>query len=175
MAVAFAILAIVMLTVTLVITTSSNTYRKISSDLNLQYESQMAMSQIHEYVIDCNAYIAVSSDVNNNSLYIFNKTDATHYEAYKFAKKADSDELYFYKKTIETDDFLPDNPGNFSFAPETETGQLMSSYVTSFTAAVSSSSAIITINYESGSKTYTGEQTIALRNQINDISSKVPQ
>lgn len=164
MAVAFAILAIVMLIVTLVITTSSNTYSRIATDINLQYESQMAMSQLQEYVIDCNAYIAVSSGVNN-SLYIVNKTDDADYMIYKFAKKPDAEVLNFYKKTT-TD------PNDFIF---TDDGELMSSYVTSFSAAVSTTSATITINYESGSKTYVGKQTIALRNKIEVVSSSVPQ
>lgn len=169
MAVAFAVLAVVMLTVTLVITTSSNTYSKIAADINLQYESQMAMSQLQEYVIDCNAYIAVSSD--GSALYIFNKTDDTHYEAFKFVKKADTEELYFYKKTMGPITFSTADPGNFNFD---EDGELMSSYVTSFSAAVSSSSVSVTIHYGTGSKTYIGRQTVALRNQIQDISSSVP-
>lgn len=165
MVVAFAILAIVMLTVTLVISTSSNTYGKIATDINLQYESQMAMSQLQEYVIDCNAYMAAGSD--GNTLYIFNKTDA-HYDAYKFVKKAGADELYFYKKTIESSTFNTADPGSFAFVEET--GELMSSYVSAFSAAVSASSVTVTIKYGAGGKTYNGQQTIALRNQIQVIS-----
>lgn len=169
MAVAFAILAIITLSVTLVITTSSNTYSKIAMDINLQYESQIAMSQLQEYVIDCNSYIAVNFSGSN--LYVFNKSDGTHYEAYKFAKKADSDELYFYKRSIDTSN-LPSESSNFTFAADT--GELMSSYVKAFSAVVTSTSVTITIDYASGDKTYSGQQTIALRNQVQNVSSSVP-
>jgi prepilin-type N-terminal cleavage/methylation domain-containing protein len=164
MAIAFSILAVVMLTVTLIITTSSNTYNMVATDISLQYESQTAMSQIQEYIIDCNAYMTVSWD--NSVLYIYTKTDDTHYQAYMFAKKADTDELYFYKKTIETDN-LSNDSSKFTFADDT--GQLMSSHVTSFSAAVSSASVSVTINYKSGKKTYSGQQTIAFRNPVNPI------
>ncbi len=96
MVVAFAILAVIMTTVTLVIGTSSNTYSKIATDINLQYESQLAMGQLQEYVIDCSAYAAVSS--GGGTLYLFDKTDDTHYEAYKFVKNADTDELLFTER-----------------------------------------------------------------------------
>lgn len=163
--VAFAVLAVVLLTVTLVITTSSNTYGHITAEINLQYESQMAISQLQEYIIDCNAYVAASPD--GSALYIFNKTDDSHYEAYKFTKKTDAQELYLYKKTMETITFNTADPDNFSFSSD---GQLMSSYVTSFSAAVSASSVSITIKYGTGSKTYSGQQTFALRNQITVLS-----
>jgi prepilin-type N-terminal cleavage/methylation domain-containing protein len=50
--VTFGILAVVMVMVGVIIGMSSGTYKNISDDLNLQYESQLAMSQIQEYVID---------------------------------------------------------------------------------------------------------------------------
>ncbi len=165
MAVAFAILAVVMLTVTLIVSVSANTYGKITTDINLQYESQLAMSQLQEYIIDCNAYIAVSSD--GSALYVFNKTDDTHYEAFKFAKKTDDDALYFYKKTMGPITFDTADPSNFAFTDDS--GELMSSYVSSISAAVSTSSVTIIIKYGTGSKTYNGQQTFALRNKIDVI------
>jgi prepilin-type N-terminal cleavage/methylation domain-containing protein len=166
MVVAFAILAVIMLTVTFVIGTSSNTYSKIATDINLQYESQLAMNQLQEYIIDCNACIGVNS--GGDTLYVINKTDDSHYEAYKFVKNADTDELYFYNKTIETSDFNPADPGNYAFTDGT--GELMSSYVKDFSAAVADSSVIVTMKYGSGSETYNGRQTFALRNQVPNIS-----
>jgi len=35
-------------------TTGSNMYRRVSTDVSLQMESQVAMTQLREYVIDCN-------------------------------------------------------------------------------------------------------------------------
>jgi prepilin-type N-terminal cleavage/methylation domain-containing protein len=170
MAVTFAILAVVMLTVTLVLSTSSNTYGKITTDINLQYESQLAMSQLQEYTIDCSGYVAVNSD--GSALYIFNPT-GTDCEAFKFQKKSDTEELYFYKKTIQN--FDPHSSGIFNFSDIP--GELMSSYVRSFSADLSTSqdsltvtSVTVTITFGAGNETYNGRQTFALRNQAGNIS-----
>jgi prepilin-type N-terminal cleavage/methylation domain-containing protein len=164
--VSFAILAIVSVMVAFIIQVSAKTYSGISNDINLQYESQTAMSQIQDYVLDCNTAVAVSSD--SGTLYIFNKVDDTRCEAYQFFKKVASDELYLSSKEI-TGGFSKADPGNFTFGP----GELMSSYVKQFSAAVSTDvkSVSITITYGVGGKTYIGRQTIALRNAVDDISS----
>ncbi len=171
--VAFAILGVVMLSVTFVISTSSNTYSKIATDINLQYESQLAMSQLQEYIIDCNSAIGAGSD---GSLYVVDEKDS-NFEIYKFAKKPDADVLYFYKTAV--DDFDPAAPGFSSIT--FDSGQLMSSYVKAFSATISASSGslnassvIVTIKYGTGGEAYDGCQTFALRNQVKNISSGVP-
>ena len=172
--VAFAILAVVMLSVGFAIGTGSRTYGKIAADINLQYESQLAMSQLQEYIIDCNACVGVSPD--GGSLYIVNKTESGC-DIFKFAKKSDGDELWFYKAAA--DAFDPAAP-DFS-AVVFDAGQPMSSYVESFSAAVSvlpdtmkAASVVVTIRYASGGETYNGCQTFALRNKTADISAAVP-
>jgi prepilin-type N-terminal cleavage/methylation domain-containing protein len=166
MVVAFALLGVMMVTVTLVIGTSSNTYSKIATDINLQYESQLAMSQLQEYIIDCDAGIGAGPD---GSLYIVNK-NGSGYEAFKFARLTDADALYFYKASMDTF-----NPGAADFsAIAFDSGQLMSSYVEGFSAGVSASSVTVSIEYGTGSETYNARQTFALRNQVPTISAGTP-
>lgn len=172
---AFAILAVVMLSVGYAIGTGSRTYGRIAADINLQYESQLAMSQLQEYIIDCNTCVGVSP--GGGSLYIVNKTDAS-YEAFKFARNPDGDELFFYKAAM--DAFDPAAP-DFS-AAVFDPGQPMSGFVKSFSAAVSNApdtlaagSVIITIHFGTGGETYVGCQTFALRNPVPNISSSVPE
>ena len=156
--IAFGILSIVMVIVGAVIGMSSGTYRNISNDLSLQYESQLAMSQIQEYVIDCNGYIASSDDV----LYIFNEHvdgEDTQYKGFKLA--LDGNTLMLYTNSSE------DEPELSDFGD----GQPMSDNVRSFEAALSTSGGTvtavnITLYYKLGRDEYTGVQTIALRNTV---------
>ena len=151
------ILSIVMVMVGAIIGMSSGTYKNISNDLNLQYESQLAMSQIQEYVIDCNAYVASVDDAVNDTLYLYNaRTDGedTVYDGYKFALDGNTMMLYTNYNLTET---------TFSgFTNE----QPMSRNVTNFTAELNGNSVKVTLEYELGRETYMGVQTIAFRNPV---------
>lgn len=170
--VSFSILAIVSVMIALIIQTSSNTYGGISNDINLQYESQTAMGQIQDRVIDCSSFAAVTSD--KGALYIFSQTDPTHYSAYKFAKSGTSNELLLYYKKNVPGSAEPSDPGIFGFTEN----QVLSSYVTGFTAeplddnvtGEEMTAVTVTIHYSLGSRSYIGTQTIAFRNHVKDIS-----
>lgn len=164
--VTFGILAVVMVMVGVIIGMSSGTYKNISDDLNLQYESQLAMSQIQEYVIDCNASVAVEeADIHEDlsysgALYLFNaRTEGENqvYDGYKLA--LDGDTLRLYTKIGASDTAL----SGFSAK-----GEPMSNNVQSFVAALSDDlrSVTVTLEYRLGRETYTGEQTIAFRNPV---------
>ena len=161
------ILAVISLIVALIVKAGAGTYSNISSDLNLQVESQTAMSQIQEVVLDCNAYIAAKAD--GSALYVFNQTDGNSFQAYKIALSASTNELYFYTKTLLTSSFTPSDANNFTFGA----GQPMSSYVRQFIATVATDgrSVDIILNYGIGSRTFNGRQTVALRNQAANISA----
>jgi len=63
--VSMAILGILSVSVVMFISVSSRNYRKTSTDVNLQYESQLAVNQIKDMVIDSNqsiAYYGMSAD-----------------------------------------------------------------------------------------------------------------
>jgi prepilin-type N-terminal cleavage/methylation domain-containing protein len=55
--VAFALLSIVSLIMISFITSSSNMYQKVSTDVSLQLQSQVTMAQIKEFVVDANGTI----------------------------------------------------------------------------------------------------------------------
>ena len=156
--VAFGILAVVMVMVGSIIKMGSGTYKGISDNLNLQAESQLAMSQIHEYVIDCNA--AVAYDKNSYALYLFNAhSEDDKYDGYKLAMSSGT--LWLYTRIVDT-------PSTSGFTDSDK--QPMSRNVTSFEAELDGHSVKITLEYGLGGDTYTAEQTIAFRNPVEDIS-----
>jgi prepilin-type N-terminal cleavage/methylation domain-containing protein len=170
--ISFAILAIMSGMIALIIQSSANTYMTISNDINLQYESQTALSQIENYVVDCNT--AVATNGSKDVLYIFKKIDDGNgndvYEGYKFAVDTTTKKLKLYAP-LPVASFDAANLSNFSF----NSSQTMSDYVISFTAnlAPDTKSIEIIIGYQLGSRSYTGRQTIAFRNAPVPISSSV--
>jgi prepilin-type N-terminal cleavage/methylation domain-containing protein len=156
--VTFGILAVVMVMVGVIIGMSSGTYKNISDDLNLQYESQLAMSQIQEYVIDCSDSVAYDAD--SHALYLFNtRADDDKYDGYKLALDGHTLKLY-------TNAGL-DQPTRNGF----NDGQPMSDNVRAFSVELSKdgetvTAVKITLEYRLGGETYTGEQTIAFRNPV---------
>jgi prepilin-type N-terminal cleavage/methylation domain-containing protein len=165
--IAFAVLAIVVATVSVVIRTTGSTYRSITTDINLQYESQLAMSQLQEYIIDCNGEIAVSG--SGDTLYLFNKTGASAYQAYKFSY--DGGILYLSAKTMSEEEFLNASE-KFSF--DGADREPMSSFLTGFSSevtgkqqdAVQAVSVSVSLTYETGGETCQLGQVIALRNPV---------
>ncbi|MEL4106307.1 prepilin-type N-terminal cleavage/methylation domain-containing protein [Oscillospiraceae bacterium WX1] len=166
MLVSFAILGILLVMITLIIQNGSVTYNAVSSDINLQYESQNTMSQLENYIIDCNEFAAVSTA--GDRLYLINDESDGTYTVNAFAYDASSKTLQFYKTegitTLNTDD-----PNLYAL---TGSAQPMSSYVTSLTADIApdNKSITVTLSYALGSKSYTGSQTVAFR---NIVASKV--
>ena len=162
--ISFAILAILGVIAALIVQMGGRTYTGISADINLQYESQTAMSQLLEYVIDCNGKVGIKKDpmFTNDELYIYNKNPDQSYSAYKFAVDGTSKELYLFEGAN-----VPPNT-DFSQAQP----QLMSSYVNGFSANLSADgkSIVLTLSYELGRKTYTGTQTVKFRNNVENIS-----
>lgn len=169
MLVAFAVLGIIMVILTIIIQTGSTTYRTLSSDINLQYESQITMNQLENYIINCNGYAAVNTA--GDRLYIINNDDGGTYTEFIFVKPPAKDELDLYKQP--QDSVNASDPGLFALGTEHE---LMSSYVSAFQAVISSDSGIaksvkITITYRLGNKTQTCSQTIAFRNKVTLLSA----
>jgi prepilin-type N-terminal cleavage/methylation domain-containing protein len=172
---AFAILGFVILIVGGFITTGANTYGAVAADVNLQYEAQLTMSQIQEYVIDCTGSVWQDGE----TLYFMKKNTGGTYHAYRLEWDATEKKIYL--------GVIDYTPGDMIDAGSFDTARsLMSNYVTDFDVELQLQegqtetdpdlvkTAVFTLEYSVRKETYTGSQTIALRNTVSsagDFSS----
>jgi|GEM_PF-2669374 len=70
--VAFAIFGVISVVIVGMMASGMRFFRDTSSNVGLQYEYQVVMTQLREYVVDCNAGIAF--DETENALYIVERT-----------------------------------------------------------------------------------------------------
>ena len=143
----------------------SRSYSSVTNRVNLDFESQLAMNQLSDYIIDCNACLYY--DTGSDTLYVINKnSDAVPvtYTANYFQYKADG-KIYFgtssasydsatnnYICTVAANDLLATGVTEFSVVPISSDG-------------VNVTSAAVTINFSKGSATYNGVKKVALRNK----------
>jgi len=157
--ISFAILGIVSTTIVGIVSTSSNTYKSVSAEVNLQYESQVAMSQLQEYIIDCNGGICFK----DNTLYILN-TEATGYTAHVFRFDSGDERLYYSRPPVVVDE------ASGTASCVIPSGDFMASHVTAFDVGITSTdsltSAVVNLTFGSGDGEYTATQTTALRNKV---------
>ncbi|SCP94736.1 type II secretion system protein [Anaerobium acetethylicum] len=175
--VSMAILGILSVSVVMFISVSSRNYRKTSTDVNLQYESQLAVNQIKDMVIDSNqsiAYYGMSADnklvagLDDNALplqvdgkiikklYVYN-TD----KAYSITWEQQKQELYYREYEVDA--------ATKSLQPATDE-VLMAKHISGFSADLnnldSDKIVRIRVNLESGDKTYEASHNITLRNDV---------
>ena len=155
--VAFAILGIVTTVILGFITSSTNAYGSVSAEISLQYQSQIFMGQLQEYVIDCNGGIAY--DDTDCTLYVAN-LDGTDYKLYGF--QLDAGRVYFGECGLDEEPVMDD---------------LMAKDVTGFEVDFSpggynlADSVTIHIDMERNSRTFFADKTVALRNSPPCASS----
>ena len=159
--VSIALLGVIALAAAGFLVTGTRTYASVNYSVRLQYEGQLAMSQIQNYVIDCSYGIAwgtksANDTAGNKGLYIVNNSAAAgSYDVYVF--KLDGDKLMLASGTKA--DF-PTGENKF---------KVVADNVTNFTVtAVPTDGKVksinITLTMSMGKKTYEATQTIALRN-----------
>ena len=157
--VSIAILGVIAVAAAGFLLAGTRSYTNVNYAVRLQYESQLAMSQIQNYVIDCSYGIAwgtksANDTAGNNDLYIVNNTsEAGSYNVYVF--KLDGDKLMLAsgtKAAFPADKFeiVADNVTNFTVTAVPTDGKVKSIN--------------ITLTMSMGKKTYEATQTIALRN-----------
>ena len=168
--ISFAILSVVSVVVLGFMGTGANTYRSISSESALQYESQLTLGQLQEYLIDCSGGVCFDGD--NDVLYVLNADDSGSTPAYTLHTfHLDGNEIDYNVQpvTIALDDSL-----NFDRL-ESMSFDLMSKNVTDFyvdfdyyfDGAVNiATKADVTISLSMGGRNYTGHQEIAFRNAV---------
>lgn len=131
--------------------TGTRTYANVNYSVRLQYETQLAMDQIQNYVMNCGA--GAAWDSGSSTLYLI--SDKTYVFQY-------SDEKILFgsgaiaQAAPQAGDVLAEHVKGFtvSFVPAT-VGE----------TAGGAESVEITLAMERGGKTYTGTQTLALRNK----------
>lgn len=158
--VSITIFAIVLAAVFGFMLAGSRTYNTVTNRLDLNLQAQLAMNQISDYIIDCNACLYYSGD----RLYIINEGETSgDYTANVFEYKSDGC-IYFgtgaatlnsttgnFTCTVSTTDLLAKNVTGFATVPISSDG-------------VNITSAVFTINFANKSASYSGKKTVALRN-----------
>ena len=149
--VSIALLGIIAVAAAGFLVTGTRTYTNVNYSVRLQYETQLAMNQIQDYVMNCSQGIVWE----NGSLYIVN-SDKTM----TVLQQSDTRILLFSGDKQEKPAVPPDN--------------VFAEHVTGFSVAFSPAAtdtpqkvtiATVTLTMERGGKSYTGTQTIALRNE----------
>lgn len=160
--IAFALLGLVSLMVLGLIVSGSNTFRMVSADLSLQYESQLAMAQLSEYIIDCNGGVAFSGD----TLMVISREDPAaegedpSYSVEFFRLDSAAGELRYSVAPVR---YLPNGEPR---CPRPVEEHLISGHLEAFDATVKNEKVAITLSFRLGGENYTATQTIAMRNAV---------
>ncbi len=157
--VSIAILSFVITSLTVLMTTSSRTYANMFRTTNMQYESQIVMSQLQERIVDCNGGLAF--DDAQDILYVVNinsdKTKTLH--AFRLEQNK---MLYGTASDTQITDFVKDqNNIDSPMSQYLETFDVFSNEAVS--GNISSITVDITFSYED--RVYDAYQAIALRNK----------
>lgn len=183
--VTLAILGAVSAIITGFIIASSNMYTIVNSDIDLQNESQVTMSQLHDYIIDTNAGIVFEPENadKDTRLCIINYNDETDiYTGHLF--RFDSSEGIIYYSTapvITPGDAVVFDPENVGEAGEQlaekckcepEREYVMARNVKSFTVDLSTSLvtdvtiATVRLMFSERGKSATSGEVICIRNKV---------
>ncbi len=146
-----AIMAIIGVIVTGIMTTSMRTYSSVNDGIGLQYRSQLVMAQLQEYVTDCNG--GISWDGSTLSVVYLNDDNTKTLHA--ITLNAENQLLYGTAT---------------SATPSATPTDVMAEDVTVFTVTPSESDGVITsiliaTTLVNDSDSYEAEQTFALRNK----------
>ncbi len=150
------------------LTSGANTSRSVSFEAKLQYESQVAMAQLQEYLIDCNG--GVCFDAGAETLYIANtQEDADGNLSYTLQTfRLQNDSLLYDKQEIDTNA----SPGYYTIDSSSYQPHPMADHVRQFEVTVETSAssglsrAKVTLGFSGGGRDYETSQDIALRNPI---------
>ncbi len=153
--VSIAILGIIAVAAAGFLVTGTRTYASVNYSVRLQYEGQLAMSQIQNYAMECSSGIAWDGD--KSELYVVN--GGSDKIAYVFKYDSANEQLLF-------------GSGAASQTLSVTADKIMAEHVTGFSVYCNTNdttkrtaSATISITMAMGGKSYQGSQTVALRNQ----------
>lgn len=171
--IAVAILSVVAVTVGLAMTSSSQTYRAVSTESQMQSEAQVVANSISNYVIDANAAespagISVTEpdsltidDASNNFLLITKNEASGSKSQICIFRDTTNDKLYYYTRAYD------DATGTFGSALLNKS--LLADNVTGFTVDTSrmdnENILCYTLTYSKNGRDYTGNYQVFLRNR----------
>jgi prepilin-type N-terminal cleavage/methylation domain-containing protein len=173
--IAFAIMSIVSAIVLGFLATGSNIFRSVYSESKLQYNSQLAMSQLQEYIIDCNGGICFETDASSNTktLSILNRnSDGT---GHLYTVQYSNEQLTMSEQTI-----TKNADGSFSYTAITGATNppVLTDHVSDFSVALALaltnshvSTATVNLSFQYGGKDNVSSQTISPRNQVSTGST----
>lgn len=173
MLISFAILSIVTVALMGLMTTGMRFFRSNTAYIGLQYEYQTVMTQLREYVVDCNGGIVTSAD--GNTLYIVNRElttitvggatiPATEFTTHAFRYDPAEMTLY-YIRPVEVINGLPDI-STVPAPPEVSTR--VADFAVNVRRSDSTGRATVTtdIRFVSDTREYQAAQDIATRNRV---------
>jgi len=152
--VSIALLGIIAVAAAGFLVTGTRTYTSVNYSVRLQYETQLAMNQIQDYVMNCSQGIAC----DGSTLYIVNSDNSLQEISLKGDQK-----LYYVGNKMAASDIDSITPNDLMAENVTAFGVTFSPAPTEKNKTTTA--AIITLTMERGGKSYTGTQTIALRNK----------
>ena len=171
--VSFAILAVLVLAVMGFMSAGTGTYRSVSTETTLQYNSQLTLAQMQSYLLNCNG--GACFDTGTETLYLLDKDDAGGYTLLSFQQKdgklyyntqpvtvgGDGKTLSYYTTEDAASyqpDFMADGVSAFGVTFETTYDA-----ETKMTYAVR---AAASLSLENSGRAFTGQQETALRNPV---------
>lgn len=132
--------------------TGARTYSSVNYTLRLQYESQLALAQLQTYLLDCND--SIEWDDATDTLSVIQTAASGDRTLYVFQYDSVNQCLYF---------------GSGDPASTVTAADLLAEHLTDFSAniaadATTAKSITLELTFQRQTKSYTGTQTIALRN-----------
>lgn len=187
------IMSIVAIAIAAFMSSGSQSYAKSSSEVDLQYEAQLATNQMQDLIIDATEYLAYEVDgtaMTPTSVDSFDSGDekiitAVTYDKSKEStpgtfeptayvaniitwKKADN-KLYYEQKSV-TKTTYDDKEPTYAYGGNNIPETLMSEYITGLTFDVSmmdtKNVVDVGVRYERGSRKYETNHNITLRNKL---------
>ncbi len=156
--VAIAILTLVGAAVVGFCMSGTNSYKTVSTEVDLQYEAQLAVNQLSDLLIDANH--GVGFDSAAGTLFIFNDS-----AAYAIVWDASAQQLMLNKYSVTSGEV------------KLESSNLMAEYVTAISAVIPTEDknnrqmVNLTITFTKDNKSYTGAKNVTLRNKVSVYSS----
>ena len=135
--VGFAIFGVISMSLVGIISVSTRSYRNITAMINLQIEYQLTMTQLNEYIIECNRGLAFNA--GTDTLYILTDDPKTGIQMYDFV---------------------------FNNNVLTLNGHIVSSKITAFSVREDDGIIIADMSFTTLGRTYSAEQAIAMRNRV---------